>query len=112
MSMPLQFALVYGILAAAGEGHAPENDSIRKDRLKADLVFLWGDAFRGRLPATPENYLATEYVASRFSRLGLRPVTNDGSFFLRLQFDHGEGRSDRQSRNGPRPVCPQILSRC
>ncbi len=53
MSMPLQFALVYGILAAAGEGHAPENDSIRKDRLKADLVFLWGDAFRGAFPPPP-----------------------------------------------------------
>ena len=39
--------------------------------------------FAGAFTATPENNLATEYVASRFSRLGLRPVTNDGSFFLR-----------------------------
>jgi hypothetical protein len=83
MNIPLQFAIVFGILAAAGEGHAPDNDSIRKDRLKADLLFLGGDAFRGRLTATPENSLATEFVASRFSRLGLRTVTNDGSFFLR-----------------------------
>jgi hypothetical protein len=83
VSISPHLALAFGILAAASDGHAPENDSIRRDHLKADLSFLAGDAFRGRLTATPENSLATEFVASRFSRLGLRPVRNDGSFFLR-----------------------------
>jgi Peptidase family M28/PA domain len=83
MSNCLPLALVFGILAVAADGHAPENDSIRMDHLKADLVFLAGDAFRGRLTETPENSLATEFVASRFSRLGLKPVASDGSFFLR-----------------------------
>jgi len=83
VSIPLYFALVFGIIAAGADGHAPENDSIQKDRLKADLVFLAGDAFRGRLTATAENSLATEFVASRFSRLGLSPIASDGSFYLR-----------------------------
>ena len=83
MSICLPLALVFGILAVAADGHAPENDSIRMDHLKADLVFLAGDAFRGRLTETPENSLATEFVASRFSRLGLKPSASDGSFFLR-----------------------------
>jgi Zn-dependent M28 family amino/carboxypeptidase len=83
MSNCLPLALVFGILAVAADGHAPENDSIRMDHLKADLVFLAGDAFRGRLTETPENSLATEFVASRFSRLGLKPSASDGSFFLR-----------------------------
>jgi Peptidase family M28/PA domain len=83
MSNCLPLTLVFGILAVAVDGHAPENDSIRMDHLKADLVFLAGDAFRGRLTETPENSLATEFVASRFSRLGLKPVASDGSFFLR-----------------------------
>src|SRR5262249_27288774 len=51
--------------------------------MKADLFYLAGDAFRGRLTATPENDLATEFVASRFARLGLRPAGGDGSFFHR-----------------------------
>jgi hypothetical protein len=51
--------------------------------MKADLSYLAGDAFRGRLTATPENDLATEFVASRFGRLGLRSVVRDGSFFFR-----------------------------
>ena len=83
MSTCLPLALVFGMLAVAADGHAPENDSIRMDHLKADLVFLAGDAFRGRLTETPENSLATEFVASRFSRLGLKPSASDGSFFLR-----------------------------
>jgi Zn-dependent M28 family amino/carboxypeptidase len=58
MSSCLPLALVFGILAVAAEGHAPENDSIRMDHLKADLVFLAGDAVRGRLTETPENFEA------------------------------------------------------
>jgi hypothetical protein len=65
------------------DGRAPQNDSIRREEMKADLFYLAGDAFRGRLTATPENDLATEFVASRFGRLGLRPVMRDGSFFFR-----------------------------
>ncbi len=59
---------------------APFNDSINKDALKADLFFLAGDGFRGRLTDTPENSLATEYIKSRFERMGLKPA-NNGSFF-------------------------------
>src|SRR5215475_5190028 len=59
---------------------APFNDSINKDALRADLFFLAGDGFKGRLTDTPENLLATEYVKSRFERMGLKPIAN-GSYF-------------------------------
>jgi hypothetical protein len=103
MSIPLQLALVYGILAAAADGRAPENDSIRRDRLQADLVFLGGDAFRGRLTATPENSLATEFVASRLSRLGLKPVTTDGTFFLRYNLitARADSTANLEAARGP-----------
>ncbi|MFO0954489.1 MAG: M28 family peptidase [Isosphaeraceae bacterium] len=65
----------------AGPAVAPENDSIRRDELRADLMFLAGDAFRGRLTATRENDLATEWVAARFQRLGLTPVGTGGTYF-------------------------------
>jgi hypothetical protein len=50
----------------------PFNDSIRVADLKADLYFLAGDGFKGRLVGTPENALAAEFVRSRFERAGLR----------------------------------------
>jgi hypothetical protein len=98
MSISLQLTLVFGIPAAAADGHAPENDSIRRDHLKTDRVFLAGDGFRGRLTATPENSFATEFVASRFSRLGLRPVATDGSFYLRYFLSRRRRRTATRSR--------------
>jgi len=58
---------------------APFNDSINKDALRADLYFLAGDGFKGRLTDTAENTLATDYVKSRFERMGLKPI--NGSYF-------------------------------
>jgi hypothetical protein len=49
--------------------------------MRADLFFLASDAMRGRLTNTPEYALAAEWIASRFARLGLEPLTQNGSFF-------------------------------
>ena len=64
---------------------APFNDSIRVADLRADLFFLAGDGFRGRLVGTPENALAAEWVRSRFERAGLKPGAPDGSFVQNTQ---------------------------
>jgi hypothetical protein len=58
---------------------APQNESIRKEDMRPDVYFLASDAMRGRLTATPENGLAAAWVASRFERLGLKPV--GGSYY-------------------------------
>ena len=68
-------------LAFQTPGKAPENDSIRSADLRADLFFLAGDAMKGRLTATPENYLAGEFIKSRFERMGLKPAAPDGTFY-------------------------------
>jgi hypothetical protein len=60
---------------------APQNDSIRKEDLKADLYFLAHDLTQGRLVGTTGNALAAEFIKSRFERLGLVPAGPDGSFF-------------------------------
>jgi Zn-dependent M28 family amino/carboxypeptidase len=67
-----------------GEPTAPRNDSICQRDLKADLFFLAGDRFRGRLTATPENDLASEFIAARFERLGLKRIGDDGSYYHRF----------------------------
>lgn len=60
---------------------APQNDSIRKEELRADLFFLASDGMQGRLTGTPTNNLAAEYIRSRFERMGLAPAGPNGSFY-------------------------------
>ncbi|MGE0866375.1 MAG: M28 family peptidase [Vicinamibacterales bacterium] len=62
------------------QDRAPQNDSIRQADLKADLYYYASNAMRGRLTATGENQIATEFIKGRFERLGLQPVGGQ-SFF-------------------------------
>ena len=39
----------------AAQGAAPHAEAITASRMRADLMFLAGDGFRGRLTDTPEN---------------------------------------------------------
>jgi hypothetical protein len=66
--------------AQSVQGTAPFNDSIRVADLKADLFFVAGDGFKGRLVGTPENALVAEFVRSRFERAGLKPGAPNRSF--------------------------------
>lgn len=67
--------------AAQGAGNAPHADAITAARMRADLMFLAGDDFRGRLTDTPENALALEWIKARFEWLGLAPGGQGGSYF-------------------------------
>jgi len=60
---------------------APHADAITAARLRADLMFLAGDDFRGRLTDTPENALALEWVKARLEWLGLPAGGAGGSYF-------------------------------
>ena len=74
-------AAMFGALGPGdSRAGAPRNDSICQRDLKADLFFLSGDRFRGRLTATPENDLASAFIASRFERLGLKHVGGAESY--------------------------------
>lgn len=73
------------VTSLVAQGVAPYNDSIRVADLRADLFFLAGDGFKGRLVGTPENALAAEWVRSRFERAGLKPGAPNGSFVQNTQ---------------------------
>jgi Peptidase family M28/PA domain len=75
MRTPATLAAAIALSASlvAQNGSAPALDSIRKEDLRADLFFLASDAMKGRLTNTPENLIASEFVKSRFERLGLAP---------------------------------------
>ena len=75
-------AVVFVALApVAAQERAPQNDSIRKEDLRADLFFLAADSLRGRLTDTEENRAAADFIATRFERLGLKGAGSNGSFF-------------------------------
>jgi hypothetical protein len=74
-------ALVASAAYLAAQDAAPQNASIRKQDMKADVYFLADDLTRGRLVGTPEYALAAEFVKSRFERLGLTPAGPGGTYF-------------------------------
>ena len=83
-ALSLFFCAALAVVAAA-QGAAPFNDSSRMVDLKADLYFLAGDGFKGRLAGPPETALAAEFVRSRFERAGLKPGAPNGSFVQSTQ---------------------------
>src|SRR3989442_10581428 len=68
-------------IGAAAQTRAPQNESITKEDLRADLFFLAGDSMRGRLTDTEENRAAADFIRSRFERMGLAPAGPGQSFF-------------------------------
>src|SRR2546425_11611117 len=68
-------------IGAAAQTRAPQNDSITKDDLRADLFFFAGDSLRGRLTDTEENRAAADFIRSRFERMGLKPAAPGSSYF-------------------------------
>jgi Zn-dependent M28 family amino/carboxypeptidase len=77
-------AILLASVLPDGKPTAPANDTITQRDMKADLYFLAGNGFRGRLTATPENDLASEFIASRFQRLGLKPMGTGGTYYERF----------------------------
>jgi hypothetical protein len=80
-SCVIMVAALLTVVLPGAEPSAPRNDSIRQSDMKADLFFLAGDGFRGRLTASPENDLASQFIASRFQRMGLKAIGVDGTYF-------------------------------
>ena len=76
-----------GLLAVLGIGFqepqekAPMMDAIHREELKADVFFLASDLAQGRLTSTPNNLWAAEWIRSRFSRIGLKPIGPGGSYY-------------------------------
>src|SRR5437868_14852186 len=68
-------------IGALAQNRAPQNDSITKEDLRADLFFLAGDSLRGRLTDTEENRAAADFIRSRFERMGLQPAAPGSSYF-------------------------------
>jgi Zn-dependent M28 family amino/carboxypeptidase len=92
----VSLTLFLAAYSGGATGTAPCNDSICVRDLRADLFFLAGDGFRGRLTGSSENTLANAFIASRFERLGLAPRGDDGTCLRRFNLSRstlGEGNT-------------------
>lgn len=67
---------------------------IQPEDLKADLYFLASDDLGGRDSTSLEDHIATDYIAAKFMRLGLKPVGDDGTYFQKMNII--TGNLDRQ----------------
>jgi hypothetical protein len=65
-------------------------DLIREQDIRADIYFLASDAMDGRNSTSREDRIATEYIASEFMRLGLKPIGDGGTYFQSMQIQTGE----------------------
>ncbi|QHS50367.1 M28 family peptidase [Edaphobacter sp. 12200R-103] len=69
-------------------------DLIRTDDLKGDIFFLASKDMAGRDAGSLQDHIATDYIASEFLRLGLKPMGDDGTFFQKMEIL--TGRPDAQ----------------
>ncbi len=64
----------------------PSSNDITIEELRYHVRFLASDRLEGRLSGTRGNELAAEYIAGRFSRYGLRPMGDNGTYYQHFQF--------------------------
>ncbi|HEX2101482.1 MAG TPA: M28 family peptidase [Candidatus Synoicihabitans sp.] len=77
-------ATFIGASATPAPAERIENAAVRSVRAHAAL--LADDLYEGRATGTRGYQLAAAYVASQFSRLGLVPAGDDGSYLQRIRF--------------------------
>lgn len=68
------------LVAQTPQAQVPDATAIRTQDLKAHLSFLASDALEGRGSGTRGSWIASQYVAQHWARLGLKPA-NNGSYF-------------------------------
>ena len=67
--------------AAAEEADAPQNGSIRRTDMKADMLFFTSDSLNGRVNGTHDTDVAAEFIKARLARMGLKGAGPGGAFF-------------------------------
>lgn len=70
-------------------------DLIQPADLRAELAFLASDDLAGRNAGSLEDHIATDYIASEFMRLGLKPAGDDGTYFQNLTIMTGDIDGER-----------------
>jgi Zn-dependent M28 family amino/carboxypeptidase len=76
---PLLVASILALSLVKAEGDsAPDNSA---ERIKAHVAYLASDRLEGRGPGARGEFLATEYIAAEFKKVGLQPIGERGTYF-------------------------------
>jgi hypothetical protein len=98
-TLPVLVVLLTAVPSGQGQ-RAPEIESISQRDMRADLSFLASDSLGGRLTDTPGNTIAAEWIASRFERLGLKPVGDTATYYQKFTLGTATLGSDNRSSLG------------
>jgi Zn-dependent M28 family amino/carboxypeptidase len=74
---------LFWLLTFAATGGAQIQD-IAGDRIRAHVKFLAGDFLEGRGVGVRGGKLATEYIATQFALLGVKPAGENGTYFQKV----------------------------
>jgi hypothetical protein len=78
------------ITALHGQEAKHAAELIQPCALQADIYFLASDDLKGRNAGSPEDHIATDYIASEFMRLGLKPAGDSGTYFQKMELNTGD----------------------
>ena len=76
--MKLALLLFAATLASA------QMTEVSSERIRAHVKFLASDLLEGRAPGSRGGDLATEYIATQFALLGLKPAGDQGTYFQKF----------------------------
>jgi Zn-dependent M28 family amino/carboxypeptidase len=79
-----------------------------EDAMRAHARFLSSDLLEGRGPGTRGDALATQYIASQFEAVGLRPHGDSGTFFQRVSLLGIATDQDKTSVSFSKPGGPNL----
>lgn len=83
-------------LAIATVAATAQTSEISGERIRAHVKFLASDLLEGRAPGSRGGDLATEYIATQFALLGLKPAGDKGTYFQNFQLVGVEPQADSQ----------------
>jgi len=84
------------LLAIATVAATAQTSGISGERIRAHVKFLASDLLEGRAPGSRGGDLATEYIATQFALLGLKPAGDKGTYYQNFQLVGVEPQADSQ----------------
>ena len=89
-------AFVFAVITILAAAASAQVNEISGERIRAHVKFLASDLLEGRAPGSRGGDLATEYIATQFALLGVKPAGDRGTYFQRFSLVGVEPQPDSQ----------------
>ena len=94
----MKLALVLSVTVLTASAQMTE---ISGERIRAHVKFLSSDLLEGRAPGSRGGALATDYIATQFALLGLKPAGDKGTYFQKFELMGVEPQPDTELTFAP-----------